>query len=85
MLVYIMLGEVVKFIMSIVGIVSWFIEPRLKIKPKEEEPMPPPPLQIPEEEELLPPPQTPRWSKKTQQFWSDKLGKNPAYKSSNGF
>ncbi len=75
-----MLGEVVKWIMRITDIVNWFIKPRLQIKPA----VP----QIPEEEELpLPPqtPQTPRWSKKTQQFWSDKLGKNPAYKSSNGF
>lgn len=79
-----MLGEVVKWIMRITDIVNWFIKPRLQIKPAVLFASHTP--QIPEELPLPPQtPQTPRWSKKTQQFWSDKLGKNPAYKSSNGF
>ena len=70
-----MLGEVIKFIMSIVGIINWFIKPRLQIKPAE---LPPPP-----------PPQEPKWTKEKQQYWRgyvvNQLEKNPAYKSSNGF
>ena len=73
-----MLGEVIKFIMRISDIINWFIKPRLKIKPKEEE-LPPPPQT----------PQTPKWTKEQQQYWrgyvATHLEKNPAYKSSNGF
>jgi len=61
-----MLGEVIKFIMSIA---NWFIKPRLQIKPVV----------------LSPPTEDNKWTEKKQKFWNDKLGKNPAYKSSQGF
>jgi hypothetical protein len=41
-----------------------------------------PRLQIKSKEE---PKEDNKWTEKKQKFWNDKLGKNPAYKSSQGF
>tara|TARA_R110000868_G_scaffold181368_1_gene422323 strand:+ start:579 stop:794 length:216 start_codon:yes stop_codon:yes gene_type:complete len=71
-----MLGEVVKFIMTIVSVFEWFFKPRVW------KPLPP----TPQTERLYSPAEQRHWrgyviNNECKRY----IGKNPAYKSSNGF
>ena len=71
-----MLGGTVRWIMSIIDLINWFVKPRLQIKPAQ----PPAPnwgLYVETERQ-----KNPRWYADTQ---LKQLQKNPRYKSSNGF